>query len=161
MRRVALTTIVMVMVCALVLVCFAATAVAKSAKPADQQFTATMSGVVKFGPGIAFVPPLPPSPSPIGLWTVSDVDGLIGTEPIHMFAWHPTPMGKDYGPGDMILTWGGDELYIRYWGYVDIKIPGSSAGSYEGPGSFMITGGTGRFENAYGGGKFTLTLAGC
>ncbi|MFH1834179.1 MAG: hypothetical protein ABH877_04065, partial [bacterium] len=79
MRRIML----ILMVCALVLLCFSATAYAKSAKPADVPFTATMSGVVTFTDGGGYG--LPPNPNPPYLWTVSNVDGSIGTDPIHMF----------------------------------------------------------------------------
>lgn len=146
--------LLVLIVCALAFLCFTATAYAKKT---DVPFVATMSGFALVGPGEAFDPPLPPSPSPTGLWTVSYADGWIGSDPIQVFAHHPTPVGEAYGPGDMILTWGGDDLRIRYWGYMEMAVPGP-AGTYTGPGSFMITGGTGRFADAYGGGTYSVTL---
>lgn len=143
MRRFAL----ILLVCALTLVVFAATA---SANTVNRPF----NGSVKGGVSYQLVGDV--------LTTMSSAAGHarhMGL--IKMTAQHPTPPigSSDYGPGEMVLTAAnGDEVWITYTGHLDFDITAEAGTWFEGPVPCTITGGTGRFEGAKGSADMTLRL---
>ena len=74
-----------------------------------------------------------------------------------MTAEHCTPLGDDFGPGTMQLTSAsGDEVWITYNG--SAPFPGEGVTVYQGTIEFMVVGGTGRFEDAVGGGTMIIEI---
>ncbi len=152
MRKAALTTMMIVMVCALVLVAFTATATAKAA---DRPFSGLVIGKVSFTPDGG----LGPSPSPTGLWTVSSAAGI--SRPLGgtvMMSHHPTPPGDNISDGLMTLVAAnGDKVSIQYTGYAPFPIPGVTKVIVVDV-DFTIVGGTGHFAHASGGGDMTAYI---
>lgn len=70
---------------------------------------------------------------------------------------HCTPMGDNFGPGEMTLVAAnGDELYMTYTGSAPYPAPGTEV--IVGTSTNMITGGTGRFEGATGTLEMTIEI---
>ena len=144
MRRV----IVTLMVCALVLVGYTATA---SAHAKARAFKGCVRGDVRF---------VPDTPSPTGLWTDSFSVGkasCLGR--VVMTSRHPTPAADQITGGKMTLvTAHGDRVWIEYAGnapYPVIGVPSTIVVDVD----FTIVGGTGRFAHASGGGDMTAHIA--
>ena len=134
------------MVCALVLVSFAAAA---SAKSANRPFKGTVNGQVVFTPD-------PRSPSPTGLWTDSSAVGNVSHLGLTtMTSRHPTPTGDIISDGNMkLVAASGAEVWIKYTGYAPfpaVGVPSTILVAVD----FSIVGGTGRFAKASGGGDMT------
>jgi len=141
--------VMVLMVAGLVLLTFSATA---TAKPKAMPFRGYVVGQVWFTPGT----PEDPSPSVTGLWTDSsacgDVSHLGATV---MTGRHPTPAGTDITGGKMaMVASNGDEVWIAYTGDAPYPIPGVPSTILVDV-DFTITGGTGRFASASGGGEMT------
>ncbi len=140
--------LVVVAVCGLAPLAFSATANAASkARP----FKGHMVGQVTFAP----TQPGEVNPSPWGLWTNSYVVGNashLGRSVL--IARHPTPGGTDIEDGHMkLVAANGDEVWITYTGYAPLPGPDTKVIVVEI--DFTITGGTGRFAAASGGGDMT------
>ena len=74
-----------------------------------------------------------------------------------MTAMHCTPLGDDFGPGTMTLTSAsGDQVWITYHG--SAPFPGEGVTVYQGSIEFKVIGGTGRFEDAVGGGTMIIEI---
>lgn len=145
MRRV----IVILMVCALVLVGYTATA---SAKSADRPFKGFVSGEVTFVPDLG-------SPSPLDLWTDSAAVGNAShLGRTVMTSRHPTPETTDIRDGNMTLVAAnGAEVWITYSGYAPFPVLGVPSTIVVDT-DFTIVGGTGRFAHASGGGQSTAYI---
>jgi hypothetical protein len=142
MRRI----IFILLVSALVLLAFTATA---SAAPVERPFKGYLTGQVWFTPD-------PASPSPTGLWSDSsgcgDVSHLGATL---MTGRHPTPTGDQITDGhETLVAANGDKLSITYSGYAPFPVIGVPS-TIVAVTQFDITGGTGRFAHASGGGEMT------
>jgi hypothetical protein len=138
--------LVILMVCALALLAFSATA---SAGSVTRPFKGSLSGEVVFTPD-------PASPSLSGLWTDSSAVGKVShLGKTVMTSRHPTPMGTDISGGNMKLIAANDaEVWMTYSGFAPypvIGVPGTIVVDLD----FTIVGGTGRFADAQGGGKMT------
>lgn len=145
MRR----SLVTVMVCALVLLAFSATA---SAASVSRPFKGALSGEVVFTPD-------PASPSPSGLWTDSTAVGKVShLGKTVMTSRHPTPTGEVISDGRMkLVAANGDEVWMEYDGsapFPVIGVPGTIVVDVE----FTIVGGTGRFAAASGSGRMTARV---
>lgn len=133
-----------------------AVAVPVSADPGSRPFKGLVVGEVAFNE----VPVTICAPSDVvlgGLRTDSSAIGTsthLGKTVVTMS--HCTPSGEKFGPGRMVLTSArGDEVWITYSGSApysdgDTEIKGNI--------EFKIDGGTGRFEDAVGGGSMTVHI---
>jgi len=124
-----------------------------SADPGSRPFKGSVAGEVAFN-----VVPVTVCPNYGGLRTESSA---IGTSShlgkTVMTALHCTPLGDDFGPGTMALTSAsGDEVWITYHG--SAPFPGEGVTVYQGSIEFEIVGGTGRFEDAVGGGSMIIEI---
>ena len=144
MRRITVT----LMVCALMLVGYTATA---SAHSKARCFKGCVRGDVRF---------VPDTPSPTGLWTDSFAVGrasCLGR--IVMTSRHPTPASDQIAGGKMALvTADGDRIWIEYTGnapYPVVGVPSTIVVDLD----FTIVGGTGRYTHASGGGDMTAHVA--
>ena len=139
------------LVCALALLCFTATANAKSA---ERPFKGSVSGECTFTDGSEFG--LPPSPSPTGLWTNSSAVGNVAhLGRTAMESHHPTPPADSITDGTMTLTAAnGDKVYITYDGFAPPPVQGIPS-TVVVIGALTINGGTGRFANATGEAEYT------
>ena len=159
MRRVALTSIAILMVCALVLVAFSATALAK---PGAQPFKGLVSGGCTFTDGSEFG--LPTSPSPTGLWTNSFAAGNVShLGRVTMESHHPTPVDEFIKDGHMTLVAAnGDKVFMDYDGTAPFGPSWVVGTVIVCDIDFSITGGTGRFADATGDGDMIgyVTYAG-
>jgi hypothetical protein len=136
--------IVIIALCGLVLLAFAATA---SAKEKALPFQGYLIGQVWFTPDAA-------SPSPLDLWSDSsgagDVSHLGATV---MSGRHPTPTGDVISDGNMrLVAASGDEVWMTYSGSAPFPVLGVPS-TIVAHTTFVITGGTGRFASASGGGE--------
>lgn len=135
---------------ALLIVALAAPA---SADPASRPFKGSVAGELTFNPV-----PVTVCPNFGGLRTESSALGTsthLGKTV--MTAQHCTPTGDDFGPGTMTLTSAsGDEVWITYHG--SAPFPGEGVTVYQGTAEFQIVGGTGRFEDAVGGGTMIIEI---
>ena len=144
--------LLIVMVCALAFLVFAATA---SAKSADQKFKGSLKGEVWYT-WVLNDPINGPHPVQTNSWAVGTAKHL---GRITMSAHHPTPaLGvDDYGPGEMVFKLHGYRIYATYTGSAHF-VPGPDPAVIRGPGTFVIHGGTGPFRHATGEGTMTLKL---
>jgi hypothetical protein len=131
------------MACSLLLLAFSATA---NAKTKALPFQGHLTGQVWFTPDQA-------SPSPAGLWSDSsgmgDVSHLGATV---MTGRHPTPTSDEIADGHMKLVAAcGDEVWTTYSGTAPFPVIGTPS-TIVATTTFVITGGTGRFVDASGGG---------
>jgi hypothetical protein len=123
------------------------------ADPGSRPFKGTVVGEVAFNEV-----PVAVCPNWGGLRTESSA---IGTS-THlgktvMTAMHCTPLGDDFGPGTMTLTSAsGDQVWITYHG--SAPFPGPGVTVYQGSIEFKVVGGTGRFEDAVGGGTMIIEI---
>jgi hypothetical protein len=141
--------LVVLAVCGLVLMAFSATA---SAAKKSRPFQGYMVGQVTFTP----TQPGEENPSPWGLWTNSNVSGDVSHLGASVLtARHPTPGGTEIAGGKMkIVAANGNELWITYTGYAPLPTPGVTD-VFPVDLDITITGGTGRFAAASGGGDMT------
>ena len=134
--------LVLLVVLGLVFVAWSATA---SAATKARPFQGYVTGACSFVSDAA---------SPTGMWTITDTRGDVSHLGASvMTARHPTPTGAAIENGAMkLVAASGDEVWITY------------TGGFTGPGpdgvlvvdlDFKITGGTGRFATASGGGEMT------
>lgn len=128
-----------------------------SADPGARPFTGSVTGEVQFNE----VPITVCAPSATvfgGLRTESSALG----QSTHlgrtvMTSLHCTPAGDDFGPGMMTLTSAqGDQVWIEYVG--SAPFPGAGTTVIEATIQFDIVGGTGRFEDAVGGGTMAASI---
>jgi hypothetical protein len=124
-----------------------------SADPGSRPFKGMVVGEVAFNPV-----PVTVCPNYGGLRTESSA---IGTSThlgkTAMTSQHCTPLGDDFGPGTMTLTSAsGDEVWITYHG--SAPFPGPGVTVFQGSMEFEIVGGTGRFEDAVGGGAMIIEI---
>jgi hypothetical protein len=134
--------VVSLVVLGLVFVAGSATA---SAATKARPFQGYMIGACSFVPDVA---------SPTGMWTISDTRGDVSRLGASvMSARHPTPTGVAIDAGTMkLVAANGDEVWITYTG--GFTPPGPDGILVVGL-DFTITGGTGRFSAASGGGEMT------
>jgi hypothetical protein len=140
-------TIVILAVIGLVVV---GLAVPAGADQAARPFKGSMAGEVTFTP-------LTDCPNPWGLRTDSAATGkATHMGRLVMSSQHCTPMGHDITGGEMVfVAANGDVVYIDYEGHtptLDELVPGEE---FSVDIEFFIDGGTGRFEDASGGGLMT------
>jgi hypothetical protein len=138
--------VVILVVCGLVLMAFAAAA---SAKSKAVPFKGYLSGEVVFTPDFT-------GQSPTGLWTDSSAAGNVShLGKTLMTSRHPTPEFEDIDNGKMTLVAAnGDEVSITYIGFAPYPEPGVP-GTIVVDIDFTVVDGTGRFADASGGGKMT------
>jgi hypothetical protein len=144
--------LLVLVLCALALLVFTATA---NATRADLK--ATVSGEVTYVPDTVFG-----QASEWGLWTVSNAAGPAGPlGRITMYAYHETPIGHPdwWIGGIMTFTFAdGSKLDCTYSGTAAFA-PGDHPSLIKGgPSDFAITGGTGRFLGAHGAGEMSMHL---
>jgi hypothetical protein len=138
---------------AILILVMCATAVAAWATPAASDpgarpFAAWTTGVA------AFVP-FDPAVCPVGLRTESSATGYarhLGA--IEMRSWHCTPPGADITGGTMtFVAANGDEVHLEYEGTAALDPSTAKIGDvFPVFVDFEIVGGTGRFDDATGGG---------
>ncbi len=127
-------------------------AAAAGAGSSDRPFKATFEGEV-------FWMPVPEceSANPWGLQTLSEGTGRAShLGKTTMESGHCTPGPEDtlYGPGDMtFVAANGDELHITYGGECPLVGDLEIGETFSCTVDFDITGGTGRFDDAEGGGN--------
>ena len=137
------------MACCLLLLASAAPAGASAERP----LKGCVSGQVLFTPDEA-------SPSPADLWTDSAAIGRV----THMgcttmTSRHPTPVTDVIADGELTLVAAsGAKLYATYGGIAPFPVIGVPS-TIVADTHFTITGGTGRFANATGGGDLTGYVA--
>ena len=145
--------VVILMVCALALLAFSATANAgHKARP----FKGSAVGQVTFTPGTAEDPNDSPWNPPYGMWTNSYAVGTAAhLGACVLTARHPTPGGTDIAGGTMkIVAANGAEVWITYTGFA--PLPTTTTDVFPVDLDFTIVGGTGRFDSATGGGEMTV-----
>lgn len=116
----------------------------------SRPFKGSMTGEATFMPGTD-------CPNPWGLRTDSTATGnATHLGRMAMSSQHCTPMGHEITGGEMVfVAANSDEVRIDYWGYtptIDELVPGEV---FTVDIEFVIDGGTGRFEDATGGGLMT------
>lgn len=124
-----------------------------NADPGSRPFKGSVAGEVAFNPV-----PVTVCPNWGGLRSESSALGTsthLG-ETV-MTARHCTPLGDDFGPGTMeLVSASGDEVWITYHG--SAPFPGEGVTVYYGTMEFQVVGGTGRFEDAVGGGTMIIEI---
>lgn len=143
--------VVFLVVLGLVVVAFSATA---SAAGKARPFKGYAVGQCTF----TFGTPEDPNDSPwgpYGMWTNTDVAGDVSHLGASvMTGRHPTPGETDIADGKMkLVAANGDEVWMTYTGYAPPVDPATGLVVVEV--DYTISGGTGRFAGASGGGEMT------
>jgi hypothetical protein len=134
-----------------------AIAVPVSADPNIRPFTGSVTGEVQFNE----VPITVCAPSATVFGGLRTEGSAVGTSThlgrTMMTSLHCTPAGDDFGPGMMELTSAqGDQVWIEYVGSAPFPGPGDTV--IKATIQFEIVGGTGRFEEAVGGGTMFANI---